>query len=197
MRIYSYVVARDYGFAPNPFHGYCTLATCRPDLRNCAKVGDWLIGTGSASRNDITRLIYAMKVEEILSFEDYYKDDRFQDKKPDLTKSAKFNYGDNIYTKDENMEWVALDSHHYREGGNGNRDNITKDTSGPKVLISKTFIYLGDNSVEIPEDLHFIIKDRQGTRSRFTDDELNRIESWLIEIMQEGTGLRGLPNNWN
>src|SRR5712671_5339411 len=33
MRLYSYVVARDFGFAPNPFFGVCTLATCKPDIR--------------------------------------------------------------------------------------------------------------------------------------------------------------------
>ena len=27
---YSYVVARDYGFAPNPFNGILTLAACKP-----------------------------------------------------------------------------------------------------------------------------------------------------------------------
>ena len=47
MTIYSYVVARDYGFAPNPFYGCCTLATCKPIIRRMAQVGDWVIGTGS------------------------------------------------------------------------------------------------------------------------------------------------------
>lgn len=44
LKLYSYVVARDFGFAPNPFHGYCTLATCKPDIRATASVGDWVIG---------------------------------------------------------------------------------------------------------------------------------------------------------
>jgi hypothetical protein len=39
-RIYSYVVRYDSGFAPNPFYGYCTLATCKPDIRRGAEVGD-------------------------------------------------------------------------------------------------------------------------------------------------------------
>lgn len=196
MRIYSYVVARDFGFAPNPFHGYCTLATCRPDIRRYAQVGDWVIGTGSASRKDTTKLIYAMKVEEKVNFEDYFVDQRFEQKKPDLTKSSKFNYGDNIYSKNENGDWVALDSHHYREGGSKNEENIAKDTSEPIVLISQNFVYLGDNSIEIPENLHFLIKKMQGTRSRFTQTELNDIEKWLRNIMEEYNGLRGLPNNW-
>lgn len=33
MTLYSYVVAHDFGFAPNPFDGLCTLATCKPDIR--------------------------------------------------------------------------------------------------------------------------------------------------------------------
>ena len=37
--LYSYVITRDYGFAPNPFGGICTLATCKPGIRNHAKVG--------------------------------------------------------------------------------------------------------------------------------------------------------------
>ena len=30
---YSYIITRDYGFAPNPFGGVCTLATCKPKIR--------------------------------------------------------------------------------------------------------------------------------------------------------------------
>jgi hypothetical protein len=41
-------VARDYGFAPNPFFGVCTLATCKPKIRKAAAIGDWVVGTGSS-----------------------------------------------------------------------------------------------------------------------------------------------------
>jgi len=44
--VFIYVVDRDFGFAPNPFHGYCTLATCKAKIRNQARVGDWVIGNG-------------------------------------------------------------------------------------------------------------------------------------------------------
>lgn len=40
MKLFSYVVAREYGFAPNPFFGWCTLATCKPKIRVTAEVGD-------------------------------------------------------------------------------------------------------------------------------------------------------------
>ena len=45
-KVYMYVVDRDFGFAPNPFHGFCTLATCKPRTRRVAKVGDWIVGMG-------------------------------------------------------------------------------------------------------------------------------------------------------
>lgn len=50
MTLYSYVVAHDFGFAPNPFDGLCTLATCKPDIRKKAAVGDYIVGTGCAKR---------------------------------------------------------------------------------------------------------------------------------------------------
>ena len=35
-RLFSYVVRYDYGFAPNPFEGCCTIATCKPQIRRAA-----------------------------------------------------------------------------------------------------------------------------------------------------------------
>ncbi|SSY70238.1 hypothetical protein [Alysiella crassa] len=40
MKIISYVVKYDYGFAPNPYHGFLTLATCKPVIRSNAEIGD-------------------------------------------------------------------------------------------------------------------------------------------------------------
>ncbi len=62
MRLHSYVVARDYGFAPNPFFGVCTLATCKPKIRSVAEVGDWVVGTGSKRRGRDKHIVYAMRV---------------------------------------------------------------------------------------------------------------------------------------
>ena len=48
--LFVYTVAYDVGFAPNPFYGFCTLATCKADIRNAADVGDWVVGVGSVSK---------------------------------------------------------------------------------------------------------------------------------------------------
>ena len=78
MRLYSYVVARDFGFAPNPFGGTCTLATCKPDIRQRAVVGDWVVGLTSAADRGVLGLVYVMRVDEVLTYDTYWRDARFQ-----------------------------------------------------------------------------------------------------------------------
>ena len=82
MPAYIYVVARDFGFAPNPFHGYCTLATCKPIIRRVAKVGDWVVGVGGKDLDATGRLIFAMQVTETMSFNDYWSSPEYRDKRP-------------------------------------------------------------------------------------------------------------------
>ena len=97
--LFSYVVRYDSGFAPNPFHGLCTLATCKPGIRKHAKVGDWILGVGSNGR-DIRRgdhVVYAMRITETMTTTEYWNDQRFEKKKPSLNRSWVAASGDNIY----------------------------------------------------------------------------------------------------
>jgi len=96
MTLYSYIVTHDTGFSPNPFWGYCTLAACKPAIRRKASVGDWIVGL--SPKADGNKLIYAMQVEEILSYDNYYRDGRFAAKIPDYNKGkVVYKCGDNIY----------------------------------------------------------------------------------------------------
>src|SRR6266404_5602789 len=97
VKLYSYVVARDYGFAPNPFFGVCTLATCKPEIRRTGRRDDWVVGIGSKRYGLEGRLVYAMEVGEALTFEQYWADPQFRLKRPDLHGSLKRAFGDNIY----------------------------------------------------------------------------------------------------
>src|SRR6266851_8012960 len=107
MRIYSYVVARDYGFAPNPFFSFCTLATCKPMIRKTAQVGDWIVGTGSKTCGLGGFLVYAVKVAETCTYDQYWEDPRFLVKRPNLRGSLKQAYGDNIYHRNPGARgWV-------------------------------------------------------------------------------------------
>ena len=150
-RLYSYIVARDYGFAPNPFYGFCTLATCKPQIRKKGEIGDWIIGTGSKSKGRDGRLVYAMRVTEAMSFDDYWADSRFHRKRPDMHASMKKAFGDNIYYRDNDTSpWRQLDSHHSYDDGTQNDRNVRNDTQVNRVLVSNDFIYWGGNGPTVP-----------------------------------------------
>lgn len=149
MKLYSYVVARDFGFAPNPFFGTCTLATCKPKIRRVAKLNDWVVGTGCADRNRRGTLVYAMRITEALTFEQYSADPRFDRKKPNLCGSKKLAFGDNIYWRD-GQDWQQLDSHHSHADGSRNLANVKNDTQTNRVLLSTDFAYFGGEGPEIP-----------------------------------------------
>lgn len=44
LRLFSYKLTNDSGFAPNPFAGVMTLAACKPKIRLCKMPGDWIAG---------------------------------------------------------------------------------------------------------------------------------------------------------
>lgn len=180
MRFFSYIVARDYGFAPNPFWNICTLATCKPDIRKAANIGDWIFGTGSKSNKVSGRLIYAMEVSEKLTFEDYWEDPRFQIKKPRMNGSFKQMYGDNIYHKANDGSWLQEDSHHALPDGTINPKNLKTDTRGLFVLVSTNFYYFGKSCIKIPDAvLDNICLDRQGFK--YVDNASGLV---LLEYLQ-------------
>jgi hypothetical protein len=151
MELFSYVVARDFGFAPNPFYGVCTLATCKPGIRSRASVGDWVIGTGARTNYDLAgHLIFAMRVEETCDFDAYWSDPRFSAKKPVLNGSLKQVYGDSIYHRTSGR-WRQEDSHHSKASGQSNPRNVKRDTSANRILLSTHFVYFGENAPRIPK----------------------------------------------
>jgi hypothetical protein len=176
---YIYVVDRDFGFAPNPFHGVCTLATCKSTIRRVAKIGDWIIGMGGGRLRATGRCIFAMNVSEKLTFEEYWSDPRFQDKKPVRNGSKKMLVGDNIYRK-EGGAWVQLDSHHSKSDGSTNPINLTKDTSANSVLISTCYFYFGAAAVEVPSKILENMGYKNGRSHRkFRDDQSRDLIDWL------------------
>ena len=149
---YIYVVTRDYGFAPNPFYGFCTLATCKPAIRKAAHVNDWIFGIGSKT-NMKNKLIYMMRVSSKISFEDYWNTSRYEVKRANMNSSLKKMYGDNIYHFDTtNDVWIQEDSHHSYASGIPNPHNLKKDTKSNNVLISDKYYYFGKSALDIPEE---------------------------------------------
>lgn len=156
MTLYSYVVRYDSGFAPNPFHGWCTLATCKPRIRQSAQVADWIVGTGSDARGARRggHLVYAMCVTETMTFNDYDADARFQSKKPYRRGSRKQSCGDNIYYRNAaGARWLQRDSFHSSPDGTRCREHVEHDTAVDRVLVSDKFVYYGGLGPRVPETL--------------------------------------------
>lgn len=155
-RIHSYVVRYDSGFAPNPFYDYCTLATCKPRIRDSANIGDWVVGCGSNNRS-VQRggyLVYAMRVTEAMTFEDYDADPRFKSKKPYRHGSRKQSCGDCIYFRPaQSAIWQQRDSFHSLPDGSLHPKHVARDTGVNRVLVSNDFVYFGGEGPRFPKDL--------------------------------------------
>lgn len=185
MKLYSYIVPRDFGFAPNPFYGICTLATCKPKIRASAEVGDWVVGTGSKHYDLEGHVVYAMQVSEVLSFDQYWSDSRFERKRPNLHGSLKQAYGDNIYHRDANTDdWLQEDSHHSEADGSANPLNVSHDTQTDAVLIGNEFYYWGAFGPEIPRkfrkfDGNDICHSGRGHKCNFPSSLVESFITWI------------------
>jgi hypothetical protein len=198
-RIYSYVVRYDSGFAPNPFYNYCTLATCMTSIRRSAKVGDWVVGSGS---NDLSirrggHLVYAMRVTEAIKFDGYDIDPRFESKKPYRNGSRKQSCGDNIYFRaSAGPVWHQRDSFHSGPDGSMIPDHVAHDTGVDRVLISSDFAYFGGEGPKFPDKL----QDQKGRHlykmgigvTHFDDTKLiSSFEQWIRSFGV--SGYQGAP----
>ena len=186
--LYMYVVDRDFGFAPNPFHGVCTLATCMPRIRAKAEVYDWIVGMGGARLKATGRCIYAMRVTETMSFNDYWANVRFFDKRPVRNGSSAMMVGDNIYHRDgADTSWQQLDSHHSNCDGTINPLNVDKDTSADRVLISRDFYYFGKTAPSVPETILHGLGYKNGIGHRkFASGQCEVFLAWLRHEHRRG-----------
>ncbi len=180
MKLYSYVIPRDYGFAPNPYFNYCTLATCKPVIRRCAQLGDWVAAFGAAGSTVHEKLVVLMRVEETLSFDEYWEDERFRCKRPVFNKGVMHMYGDNIYHH-VGEEWMQEFSHHSMPDGSINYVNLDRDTQTDRVLISQDYYYFGNNAIDMPQRFETLI--RKGRNHIVCKDEavINNFISYIRE----------------
>jgi hypothetical protein len=185
MNYYSYVISRDFGFAPNPFGEYCTLATCKPKIRKIANINDWVFGISPKILQTGNQLIFAMKVSQKLLYNDYWNSPLFQFKKPVMNGSLKQMYGDNIYFMNTDGSWLQADSHHSFENGEINNKNLNRDKKGEFVLIASEFYYFGKDSIEIPENLKSEFTVGIGHR-RVDKAAASKVINWLEENFENG-----------
>lgn len=196
MKFYSYKMSKDYGFAPNPFGGICSLATCKGNIRQSAELGNWILATGSKEIRPADRIIYCMKVTEKLTFEEYWNDPRFQFKKPIANGSLTKIHGDNVYSKDSSGIWIQHPCQHSFEDGSPNPSHLESDTNGLFVLLSNHFFYFGSLKVQMPSNFRLLLcksRDREVKSDKYLD-LCNSFIKWLSDNFN--TGILGDPYHW-
>jgi hypothetical protein len=153
-----------------------------------AKKGDWVIGTGGASKRSAGygKLIYAMRVDRKIPRWEYFNDSRFERKKPTKTGTCSQTRGDNQDPRKDgrNAFW--------REA-----PRLSDRKYMQFVLISRHFWYFGVEAIPLPEEFKGakprgfkLEKKGPGFRSNFAPEDVRRVIDWL-----EGCrpGVRGEP----
>lgn len=190
-RLFTYKVAHDGGNAPNPFHGLCTLAICKPVIRRVAKLGDVIVGL--ACGDDCRRIVYCMVVDESVPWADYINRCNHNHIKGKIPENEK-HQGDCIWT-DAVACSEPIPSWSQHVCGDFSRDV----TRGQNVLIGKIYWYFGKgdtHEIYLPDELEMIIPQR-GHRSNSNCDYRESFVKFFNETLNSErithVGLLGRP----
>lgn len=155
-------------------------------------MGDWVVGLSPKAKG--YRVVYAMKIDEILFFEDYYLDERFASKIPDFeTGEIVCKCGDNIYEPLSSGDFRQLRSMHSKnKGPEENSETKKRDLGGENVLISRNFHYFGSQGPELPDNLSGLIVGR-AHKNKFSQEVISR---FLQFIATHPKGISGPPTKW-
>lgn len=209
MSLYSYKLTHDTGFAPNPFWGVLTLATCKPKMRLKRDKGDWIAGFTSSSlcgdRPGDERLIYLMQVGEKLRIAKYFEDDRFADKVPNPdSDQAVQRAGDNIYKPlrpdaVEPSDFEQMRNPHHWDGSSscGVGYARKRDVNGGFVLIGRRFAYFGQNALHIPAEVRPAVPNGVSPYGAPTHDE-ECVQAFVDYVFEQAEGKQviGPPHDW-
>lgn len=185
--VYIYAVSYDLGFAPNPFGGLCSLACCKPQIRDRARVGDWIIGLTGTKIPPALRCVFGMVVTGDTTFEDYWAHPDFATRRPRRNVSPKKQVGDNIYHRNApHAPWVQEDSVHSRIDGSQCELNTHHDTRVNRVLLSKRFVYFGAAAPLVPAAILKVLNYDRNPRDyrRFDVEEAGGIIAWLTPQLE-------------
>ncbi len=189
IRLFSYKLTTDSGFAPNPFWGVLTLATCKPGIRRSKRKNDWIAGfTSKELCGDPVgqeRLVYLMQVEEKLTLAAYFHDSRFREKIPDLgAQDPRCWVGDNMYAPKRG----AGGGFRQLPGMHGRNDK-ERDLSGAFVLVAGTHFYFGRDALVVPDELRPSVPPGQHPDGWLTHDE--RLAGRFIAFVEAQWTRRG------
>lgn len=114
-----------------------------------------------------------MKVQEALSFEEYFNDSRFEGR------------CDNIYHRDRNGEWVQSPTAPFHT----EPESKNHDLSVNRILISADFVYFGSNKLKVDDFPEFVPR---GRGHRVQDG--SNVEAFATWVRGQGWGVQGNPH---
>ena len=170
MKLAAYIVRVDSGFSPNPFGRYCTLACRKPSIRRKAEPGDIIVGSGSIHSAVSGRLIYAMRIREVLPLQTYWK--CYPSKRPS-SRTPVTKRGDNIWHRDISGAWRGV------RGALHDERHSEHDVRGEHALIASEFYYFGRDAIEVPKRFKGILATTQGHKNTYDVDLITRFWDWL------------------
>jgi hypothetical protein len=187
-KLYTYIIPIDDGAAPNPFKRMCTLAICKGVIRRTAEPGDWVAGVGSKARGLNGRLVYAMRVEESIPWQEYEQRARTEwpHRIPNIKSPETWRrLGDCIY--------------YYSKGKVKQRPGVhppglqKRDLRGRNVLISRDFYYFGNKAIPLRGKLLEICPSTRGHRSKLNAPYVAVFEKWIRKLRYATRTMHGQP----
>lgn len=143
---------------------------------------DWVIGFLSKSRGN--KLLYAMKLDNVIEFDEYYHDKKYFKKRPNLDGTWKERCGDNMYYKNKAGSWVQVKTVYHR-------GMLEKDTRYPMVFVSNKYYYFGHNAIAVPEQFVDLIPKRHGVKCDHDSSLVKLFIDWIERNSK--SGIQGMP----
>ena len=129
---------------------------------------------GHATANRGHELLYATEVSEVLDFNSYYHDLRFEHKKPRFDQTWCAACGDNIYHQTGDGTWVQHPTLFH-----DHPQNRLQDTQRPRGIISEHFYYFGENARTGLQQFAALVRDRQGCNCSYPEELIKAVVEWL------------------
>ena len=136
MTIFSYKITYDTGAAPCIQNNLFSLAICKPKIRKCAKIGDYIIGFYANSISQNNYMAYIAKITDKKTFKEYYK------------------------THSERTDCIYDDQLNLLKNTFHETCHTECDLNGEFILLSNDFIYFGDKNIQISEPFKCMIPNR-------------------------------------
>jgi hypothetical protein len=137
-----------------------------------AEKDDIIVGCSSSGAANPGHLVYAMRVKEVIPYQQYWRDSRFAPRKPSK-KTAIRRRGDNIWHLDSAGKWQVC------PGACHDESHRERDTGGVNALVATEFFYFGRSAIRIPSRFQGMLAPTQGHKNTCDPARIDAFWDWL------------------